>query len=60
MCFRPSPVKQSDSNQGKTCQTCGMPVADDASTCLYCGDPIPPSTPDGVNPINPSQDARIL
>ena len=40
MCFRPSPVKRNDENQ-ITCETCGMPISKDSSTCLYCGDPVP-------------------
>lgn len=41
MCFRPSPAKQNNDNQ-ITCQTCGMPIDENADTCFYCGDLVPP------------------
>ena len=60
MCFRPSPVKKENNGNLKNCQTCGMPVSDDASTCPYCGDPIPAEPTDEFGNIDPSHNARIL
>jgi hypothetical protein len=31
-----------------------MPVAEDATTCMYCGDPIPSNPPDDFSNIDPS------
>jgi len=61
MCFRPSPVHQ-DCSDGThvCCQTCGMPVLPDMSNCPYCGDPIPPDSPDEYDKIDPSHTTRIL
>ena len=44
----------------KYCETCGMPVSDDVSTCPYCGDPIPSDPSDGFGDIDPSHNARII
>ena len=59
MCFRPSPVKRNNTDQ-PTCQTCGMPVAEDAVNCPYCGDPISSDPSDGFGDIDPSYSARII
>ena len=60
MCFRPAPVKRENNANQKTCQTCGMPVAEDATTCMYCGDPIPSNPPDDISKIDPSYNTRII
>ena len=60
MCFRPSPVKRNENSDQVTCQTCGMPNAADADTCLYCGDPIPAESSDEFSNIDPSYNTRII
>ena len=41
-----------------------MPVAAEAGTtsgtCPYCGEPIPPDSPDDFGNTDPSRDVRIL
>ena len=37
-----------------------MPVAEDATTCMYCGDPIPSNSPDDISKIDPSYNTRII
>ena len=59
MCFRPSPVKRKDYN-GKTCNTCGMPVDPDADTCDFCGDPIPSDSNNDFSDIDPAYSTRII
>lgn len=61
MCFRPSALSNEDSGvEGYRCATCGMLVNTNDTTCPYCGDPIPPDTPDDFSEVDPSYSTRVL